>query len=56
MGTLGEGVVNPGYMLQTSTTGGLRKVTLPNQIKIGATSNYDVDKKDKIQIKKLKKN
>ena len=39
----------------SSTTGGLRKVTLPNQIKIGATSNYDVDKKDKIQIKKLKK-
>ena len=39
----------------SSTIGGLRKVTLPNQIKIGATSNYDVDKTDKIQIKKLKK-
>ena len=31
----------------SSTTGGLRKVTLPNQIKIEATSNYDVDKKTK---------
>ena len=29
------------------TTGGLRKVTLLNQIKIEATSNYDVDKKTK---------
>ena len=50
-------------MLQTSTigglrkvtfsltTGGLRKVTLHKQIKIEANSNYDVDKKDKTQIK-----
>ena len=88
MGTLGEDIVNPGYifkklvlkisrknpsikskqkirnikklsMLQTSTigglrkvtfsstTGGLRKVTLLNQIKIEATSNDYVDKKTK---------